>query len=494
MLRGFIGRWLLACAWTGGLCLLSSSVVAQSNAEVDAESSAQSDAKKSIEVTELSLDNPLSRTPQEGETTIATIQIKGNRSVSKKKIRGKIDSRAGEPLDTLKLQRDVRNLTKLKGLFDVKVKTQPSPEPNSVVVIFEVFEFPKLEYIYFIGNAEISARTLTKKSELKVGDPLNIMAVEDARQKVLTFYNEKGFNKVQVDIKEGISRTDRGAIFLIDEGPQQRIWTVKFVGNSIVSGSRLKTQIESKPSRIKYATPLAGGYVDRRKIDEDVNRLTSYYRSLGYMVARIGRSMEFTDDDRWLNLTFVIDEGPRFKIRDILFEGNELFGDEQLEPLLNLKTGDYFDLSSMQTDMAALTDAYGALGFILADIKPSPRTLEKSPEIDLVYNIAAGNRYRVGRINVKIAGDNPHTQRTVALNRIDLRPGDIVDIRKIRDSERRLRASGLFLNDVQKGVKPKIVFKTSEQTENLAEGIGEKSFRGQSPDRTVSTHGEGPTR
>ena len=165
MLRGFIGRWLLACAWTGGLCLLSSSVVAQSNAEVDAESSAQSDAKKSIEVTELSLDNPLSRTPQEGETTIATIQIKGNRSVSKKKIRGKIDSRAGEPLDTLKLQRDVRNLTKLKGLFDVKVKTQPSPEPNSVVVIFEVFEFPKLEYIYFIGNAEISARTLTKKSE-----------------------------------------------------------------------------------------------------------------------------------------------------------------------------------------------------------------------------------------------------------------------------------------------------------------------------------------
>jgi outer membrane protein insertion porin family len=52
--------------------------------------------------------------------------------------------------------------------------------------------------------------------------------------------------------------------------------------------------------------------------------------------------MEFTDDDRWLNLTFVIDEGPRFKIRDILFEGNELFGDEQLEPLLNFKNGRLF--------------------------------------------------------------------------------------------------------------------------------------------------------
>ena len=348
-----------------------------------------------------------------------------------------------------------------------------------------MFEFPKLEYIYFIGNDEISARALTKKSELKVGDPLNVMAVEDARQKVLSFYNEKGFNKVQIEIKEGTSRADRGAIFLIDEGPQQRIWSVKFVGNSIVSGARLKTQIESTPSRIKYATALAGGYVDRRKIDEDVNRLTSYYRSLGYMVARIGRSMEFTDDDRWLNLTFVIDEGPRFKIRDVQFEGNELFGDEQLEPLLNLKAGDYFDLSSMQTDVAALIDAYGALGFILADIKPSPRTLEKSPEIDLVYDISEGNRYRVGRINVKIEGDNPHTQRTVALNRVDLRPGDIVDIRKIRDSERRLLASGLFLNDAQKGVKPRIVFRTPEEDDPLGDLSEEQSFRGQSPDRGV---------
>ena len=477
MLRGSIGRWLLACAWIGGFYPLTFAHAAQSDTEAD--------ARESIAATELSLDNPLARAPEEGETTIATIQIQGNRSVSKKKIREKIDSRTGDPLDTIKLQRDVRNLTKIKGLFDVKVKTRPSPEPNSVVVIFEVFEFPKLEFIYFIGNDEISARALTKKSELKVGDPLNIMAVEDARQKVLAFYNEKGFNKVQVEIKEGTSRTDRGAIFLIDEGPQQRVWSVKFVGNSIVSGARLKTQIESTPSRIKYATALAGGYVDRRKIDEDVNRLTSYYRSLGYMVARIGRSMEFTDDDRWLNLTFVIDEGPRFKIRDVQFEGNELFGDEQLKPLLNLKAGDYFDLSSMQTDVAALIDAYGALGFILADIKPSPRTLEKSPEIDLVYDIAEGNRYRVGRINVKIEGDNPHTQRTVALNRVDLRPGDIIDIRKIRDSERRLLASGLFLNDAQKGVKPRIVFRTPEEDDPLGDFNGEQSFRGQSPDRGV---------
>ena len=91
MLRGSIGRWLLACAWIGGLYPLHFADAAQSDTETD--------ALESIAATELSLDNPLARSPEEGEITIATIQITGNRSVSKKKIREKIDSRTGDPLD-----------------------------------------------------------------------------------------------------------------------------------------------------------------------------------------------------------------------------------------------------------------------------------------------------------------------------------------------------------------------------------------------------------
>ena len=106
------------------------------------------------------------------------------------------------------------------------------------MVIFEIIEFPKLEYLYFIGNEKISSRILTKKSELTVNDPLNIMAVEDAHRKLLTFYREKGFNKAQIEIKEGTKRSDRGAVFVVSEGHQQRIWSVNFVGNTIVTGSR----------------------------------------------------------------------------------------------------------------------------------------------------------------------------------------------------------------------------------------------------------------
>ena len=113
--------------------------------------------------------------------------------------------------------------------------------------------------------------------------------------------------------------------------------------------------------------------------------------------------------------------------------------------------------------------------------------MPNAPEIDLVFDIDEGKRYRVGRINVNIEGDDPHTKLSVALNRISLRPGDIVDIRKIQDSERRLRASGLFAVDPIRGLRPSIVYKPREPNEaaGIANRPRESTVRGQSPDNVT---------
>ena len=80
---------------------------------------------------------------------------------------------------------------------------------------------------------------------------------------------------MQVTILEGNKATDTGVVFVIDEGAYQKVWDVQFVGNTFVSGRRLKTQIQSKPPTLM----LFSGFVDREKIDGDVDRLTAYYRS-----------------------------------------------------------------------------------------------------------------------------------------------------------------------------------------------------------------------
>ena len=106
----------------------------------------------------------------------------------------------------------------------------------------------------------------------------------------------------------------------------------------------------------------------------------------------------------------MIDEGPRYRIRDMSVVGDEKFDAQQLLAQLKLKQGDYFNLDKMQLDENALRDAYGSQGHIFADIKASPRFLEEPGQLDLVYQIEEGDMFRVGKINIHVAGDSPHTR------------------------------------------------------------------------------------
>ena len=305
-------------------------------------------------------------------------------------------------------------------------------------------------------------------------------------------YHDKGFNDVKVTILEGNKLGDKGAIYLINEGVVQKVWSVKFEGNTIASDRRLRTQVGSKPP-IVY---LFKGQLDRKKIDEDIEKLIAYYRSLGFFDARVGREIQFDSNEKWATLTFVIDEGPRYVIRDVKFNGNKNFTNEQLAQGVKLKPGDFFSQGNLNADRVMLKDAYGTRGYVFCDVKDSLGFLDEPGQLDVVFNFDEGTRFAVGRIDVHIAGstkgENPHTRFHTVLNRLQFRPGDIMDTQKIRNAERRLKASALFVNgqDPSKGSAPKITFNPPDSTGEET-GLAKRkkrnsdSFRGQSPDDEV---------
>ena len=160
--------------------------------------------------------------------------------------------------------------------------------------------------------------------------------------------------------------------------------------------------------------------------------------------------------------------------------GTEKLDPEQLAAKLMLHKGDYYNLSMLQRDLNVLRDEYGGQGYILADVQVEPTFHEQPGLLDLVYSIEEGEQYRVGNIQVNIDGGESQTRRNVVLNYLSIRPGDIVDVREIRRSERLLQASELFLIDPARGQGPKIVVKPREE-EELADDAGRRTIRGQSP-------------
>jgi outer membrane protein insertion porin family len=245
-----------------------------------------------------------------------------------------------------------------------------------------------------------------------------------------------------VTAKEGNNEGDQGVVYEIDEGPKQRYAWTKFEGNEIASDARLRTQIDSKPGILW----LFKGQIDRDVIKEDQDKLTAYYRSLGFFRATIEPKLTFDKDQEWGVLTFVIDEGPRYVIRSISVDGNQVFSEENLLAGTELRPGSFFDLGKMNSDVRLLKDSYGANGYIKSVVKAEPQFFEEPGQLDLVYRIDEGRQHRVGEIKINIEGEYPHTRQDVVLNRINLREGDIIDIRKIRSSERRIMSSQLFEN------------------------------------------------
>ena len=428
--------------------------------------------------------------PTGPEVIVKEIQIDGNKDVRESRIRSYLQTRVDRMFDPEVLQADVRRLT-TSGLFQ-DVRTYTAEVEGGISITYQVFERPTIKYVRFIGNESYSDEFLAKKCELTVGDALNIYSIDAAAAKVQDFYVTKGFRNCRVAVMEGNMPEHRGVVFSVHEAPKERIWDVEFIGNEVVSDSRLETQIKSKPAMLKYG--LFRGQIDPKEVDEDVNRLTTYYRQLGYFHARVGREIAMGDSGAWANITFVIDEGPRYLVRQVTFLGNEKYTDEELRTELQLKDGELYHLSKMNNDLRVLRDKYGAEGYIFANVEADPRFFEEPGELDLVYNISEGEQYRVGEIRVHITGANPHTRRSVVLNRLSFAPGDILDSRQVRDSERRLKFSQLFRNEPQKGITPRIeVRPPQENASRIADtplgprrsSVGTE-YRGQSPeeDRT----------
>jgi outer membrane protein insertion porin family len=430
--------------------------------------------------------------PQMAEEQVVEVRITGNRTVKREKILPHIRTRAGRPFVQEEVERDVRRLNRTRMFVDIRVSFQHTPYGR--VVIFEVVERPTIEYVKYIGNRKIKRKLLAEETNLKVGDSLDPYMAEDARRSLELYYRDHGFGVARVTLVEGDKPGDRGVVFKINEGPKQRILTTSFVGNTVVSDARLTTQIKAKHGFMW----VFGGEYDRKLVEEDRNILLAYYHGLGYFQAKIGTpEISFSRSREWVSIKYIINEGPRYKIRSVSVVGNKNISTEQLMAKLDLHEGDFFNRDKLKRDEAVIKEEYGSVGYIFPKIIAEPRLRETPGELDLVYDITEGQQYRVGRINVQISGENPHTKITTMLNRISLQPGDIVDIREINASKRRLKACGLFEVNPQMGSPPNIVISKPSEAE-YPDSWNERQIarqpKGQAPPRDDGFRGQSPDR
>ena len=390
---------------------------------------------------------------------VASIEFKGNSFLTGERLYGTIKTRVDRSFDTTIVQEDVRSLYGTGLIRDVRLLVKRSK--TGLHLTFEIFERPTIATVRFIGNRMYLDKKLTKETDLKAGDALDLFSIEDATRKIEELYHDNGFPKAHVSVLEGLKPGERDVVFYISEGPREKIAAIEVVGNDphLAQDARLLTLFQSKA---RLSNWIIGGDYIPSKVESDMEKLVAYYRNLGYFQATVGRQVDYDSSGHWVTLRFIINEGPRYRITNVRIDGNHHVSTESLSKLVSTSIGDYFLRGELNNDLESIRDLYGKLGYIYSKVSTDIRFRETPGELEIVFAVDEGEQFKIGEIDVHISGISPHTKNSVVLNRLSIIPGDLASNQEMRSSERRLRHSSLFNDGAMMGSPPTIVVRTEE--------------------------------
>ncbi|WP_417384510.1 BamA/OMP85 family outer membrane protein [Gimesia sp.] len=404
---------------------------------------------------------------------IFDIQVEGNHSIPALAILQKTKIQRGRPATRDQVLEDVRLLFATRWFSSVQPVYRNTEQ--GLVLVFKVKERPIVEKVEFRGNKKVKTKRLEATTGLKVGSPFDVSANQESVQRIKQLYVERGYRFAEISLLKGGDPEDRQVIFEIKEGPKVIVTGIKFSGNKFVSDGVLKTKLLTKKAPLGMG--VFGGKFDPSTVEDDLVALKQYYNSLGFFDVKIDEKIGFNKERSHVQIEYTVNEGKRYKIRDILIEGNRIFSEDEIRDNIKLASGEYFNSRTLSKDVDQLTVKYGELGHLFAKVNPVPRFLEAPGEVDLVYQISEDKPYRIRKITPHISGDNPRTKSSVLTNPLMVAPGDLANQRLITKSKRRIEGNKVFQTGPQNG--PRINVTRVDPQRELAEVRRDDVVRGQ---------------
>lgn len=224
-----------------------------------------------------------------------------------------------------------RNLSayfQTKGYFDATADSQINHQAREVSVVYNVKLGSKhrLKRVNFQGNHHFSNKQLSAEVTVKkrlfffTRGKYSRQLLNNSVNALTQMYKNAGFQNVSIQGKVEDLHSTLAVTFLISEGPQDRVASLKLIGNKTQSLAVLNH---------KYALQLLPGKpFSPNLLDTDRSQLLAAYLDLGYLNANVLSAATPTrDDPHKLNVTFTITEGPRAYISKVV-----LLGDKHTKP------------------------------------------------------------------------------------------------------------------------------------------------------------------
>ena len=371
--------------------------------------------------------------------TISEIVVEGNQRVSNETVFAYLPVEVGDELSENRFS----NL--IKALYDTELFEDVAIERSDSVVIITVVENPIINRVNIEGNDVLSDERLLEELDIQPRRVYTQRIALDATETLLKIYELSGRFAARVEPKIIRLENNRvNLVFEVDEGPLVKIKNIRFIGNDNFSDFTLRQVVSSRQKRWWAFLSSADKY-DEGRLNYDVRLLRQHYLSRGYADVEVRRVQGGLLPDRTgFAITFEIEEGIRYKLKDVNFISEISNVDlASFRDLIPLDAGDWYDVRYVEEGLVNITNELGNKGYSFVNITPEVETNPEEALLDLTINIGNAQKNYIERIQVV---NNTRTLDRVIRREFELVEGDAFNQLKLDRSIRNVRNLGYFRN------------------------------------------------
>ena len=372
---------------------------------------------------------------------VSRIDVTGNQRMDAESIRILADVKVGENITSQRTNQIAKKLQE-SGYFS-KINVRMSGD----VLKIDITEAPIVNQVTVEGNDEISVDDLKKEVKTRERTSYDESVIGGDVQRMLTLYQRKGYFGTKINPKKIALDDNRvNIVYEITEGHPTYIRDIKFEGNKKFRSKDLRGAILSR-EHAWWRIMTQFDVFDEDRILYDQQMLRQFYLRNGYVDFQVkSANGVFTPDREYYSVTFVVDEGPQYKIGNVTIDNPfPDVPDKVLHDVLKISKKQVYNIDKVEETITSLRGAIAEYGYAFITVEPVPVKHDDTRTIDMEFKIEKTNRIYLNSINIL---GNVRTFDSVIEQSLPMRAGDPFSLQDIETGRQNLMRTRYF-KDVQ---------------------------------------------
>ena len=376
--------------------------------------------------------------------TIRSIRVSGSERIEPETVRSYGNLSPGQQYTPETLDQALKDLYATELFADVVIT---GAETGDLVIT--VRENPVINRIVLEGNKRIKSDKISPEIKLAPRQIFTRSKVRADVDRIIELYRRQGRFAASVEPKIVTLDQNRvDLVFEISEGDKSKVRAINIIGNEQYGDGRLRKEMFTRQAGGILGFIKSNDSYDPDRLAADQQKLRAFYLTQGYADFRVVSALaELTPDRQDFIITYVVEEGPRYKFGTVEAESEiRDFDAEFVKSLVRIKPGAWFNAKLVEDTVTGLNEVAGARGYAFADVSPNFARDAEKKEMNLTFRVGETPRVYVERINIQ---GNTVTRDKVIRREFRLNEGDAFNAFKVKRTQDRIQSLGFFQENLE---------------------------------------------